>query len=230
MKKIILTLLVVTALNSCKDKKENIEASNVKVETNKTTVPEVVTETVPEEVIENTENNKNQKLEAAVESTSKTVVTTTQLEQVVSNFQNCKAVSTKRADCRNAFTKFISNTYQLSEFKDKNGGYKIYDSIQPIVSKSNNWKKIGIATNQKQIDKAIKYANNGDLVLIIDTSNTYGQVAMVQAGESKKSGSWGLKLPNVLSLANHNASKSFQGKSLAYAFKKSEDLQIYLRK
>jgi len=92
------------------------------------------------------------------------------------------------------------------------------------------WKKIGVATNQQNINKAVELARSGKLALIIDTSNTYGQVVMVQAGETKKSGSWGLKLPNVVSLANHNPTKSFQGKSLAYAFKKSENLQIYTRK
>jgi len=53
---------------------------------------------------------------------------------------------------------------------------------------------------------------------------------LVQAGKTKESGSWGLKLPNVFSLANNNPEKSFQGKPLGYAFKKSKDLTIYIRK
>ncbi len=38
-----------------------------------------------------------------------------------------------------------------------------------------------------------------------------------------------IRLPNVVSLLNRNASKSFYNKSMAYAFKKSNDLQIYIR-
>lgn len=171
-----------------------------------------------------------EKIDKAVKQTQKVNISANQLETIISDFKSCKAASVKRADCRNTFTKFISQKYQLNEFKDKNGGYEIYDSIQPIVSKSNSWIKLGEATSQENINKAVEYTNNGGLAIIIDTSNTYGQVVAIQAGEIKKSGSWGLSLPNVFSLANHNPAKSFQGKSLAYAFKKSGDLKMYLRK
>ena len=53
---------------------------------------------------------------------------------------------------------------------------------------------------------------------------------MVLAGKTKASGSWGMNLPKVFSLANYDAEKSFQDKSLAYAFKKSDDLTIFVRK
>jgi len=187
-----------------------------------------------EEALATIENNTEETVEETKEEVtseiSKVVISTNQLETVIAAFKSCKKTGKERADCRNSFTKFISNSFNLDEFKSKNGDFKIYDSIQSIVRRSASWKKIGRAIHQKNLNKALEYANEGGLALIIDTSNTYGQVVMVQAGETKKSGSWNLNLPNVLSLANHNPKKSFQGKSLAYAFKKSDDLQVFVRK
>jgi len=215
MSKIISILAVLTLLISC-NKNTNKER--------KAPTPQNVSKKEKEGI------PTKQITEEAIHKSSKVSLSTNQLNAVISEFKNCKATSTKRNDCRNTFTKFISTTYKLDEFKNKNGTYEIYDSIQPIISKSKLWEKIGVATNQQNINKAVELARSGKLALIIDTSNTYGQVVMVQAGETKKSGSWGLKLPNVVSLANHSPTKSFQGKSLAYAFKKSENLQIYTRK
>ncbi len=151
------------------------------------------------------------------------------LEQSILDFQNCKAKSEERSDCRNTLAKYINYTYNIKDFKDKNNKEVVYDSIQPIILKSSKWKSIGLATIQENLDKALMHANKGKLALIIDTSKTYGHVVVVQPGESKKSGSWALKLPKVLSLSNHNPSKSFSDKTLAYAFKKSDDLQVFIR-
>ena len=147
----------------------------------------------------------------------------------VNKFITCKKAATVRTDCRNSITKVISETYDIDEFKDPKQGYMVYDSIRPIVEKSKHWKKLG-RLNQKHIDQAVNHTNKGGLALVIDTSNSYGHVVMMVAGELKKSGSWNMKLPNVVSLANHNPEKSFNGKSLSYAMKKSNDLKIYIRR
>lgn len=149
--------------------------------------------------------------------------------EVVQSFIECKSTATERSQCRNEITRLISETHNLEEFKDSEQNYVIYDSIQPIVKRSDKWKNIGTATNQEVLNKAIAHANNGGAALIIDTSETYGHVVMLKPGEAYPSGSWNMELPNVMSLFNAKPENSFYDKSLSFAFKKSDDLQVYLR-
>ena len=212
MKKTILSILSLTFIIACKDAKSNDNFIDI------------------EEV--NTVETKNKIINTSSEEerNAKVLITTDVLEETIRTFKNCKATSTKRSDCRNAITEFVSSTYKINDFKDKENNNVIYDSIQSIVSRSSKWNKLGSVTKQKNIDKALEHTNNGGLALIVDTSETYGHVVVVLKGEAKNSGSWGLKLPQVLSLTNFSPSKSFHNKSLAYAFKKSNDLQVFLRK
>jgi len=147
----------------------------------------------------------------------------------VTRFITCKSTATKRSHCRNTITEAISTIYNVNDFKNPKGNFKIYDSIHPIIKRSKKWMNIGAATTQSNINKAIEHVNNGKLALIIDTAESYGHVVVVQPGKVTKSGSWGLKLPNVLSLLSYKPEKSFQNKSLAHAIKKNVNLQIYIR-
>ncbi|MDY8135254.1 hypothetical protein [Aquimarina sp. 2201CG5-10] len=151
------------------------------------------------------------------------------LPDIIQDFIQCKEKASERTDCRNRITQVISETYDLSEFNDPKLGFVIYDSIRPIIEASTYWQKIGTATDQETLNKATEHANNGGLSLIIDTSTDYGHVVMILPGDIKKSGSWNMNLPDVLSLLNYKPEKSFYNKSLSYAFEKSEDLQIYTR-
>ena len=148
---------------------------------------------------------------------------------VVKNFIECKSAATERSHCRNEITRLISETHGLEEFKDSEQNYVIYDSIQPIVKRSDKWKNIGAATDQEVLNKGIAHANNGGAALIIDTSETYGHVVMLKPGEAYPSGSWNMQLPNVLSLFNAKPENSFYDKSLSFAFKKSDDLHVFVR-
>jgi hypothetical protein len=151
-------------------------------------------------------------------------------DAIIKDFIDCKSSAEEdRNLCRNEITKVISEIYSLSEFKNADQEYLIYDSIQPIISKSKKWENIGLATNPETLDEALAHTNNGGLSLIIDTSESYGHVVMVIAGKAKYSGSWEMNLPDVLSLLNFQADKSFYDKSLSYAFKKSDDLRVYIR-
>jgi len=163
-------------------------------------------------------------------STSDTGVKLTSLDVAleVEKFISCKKINTKRNDCRNSITKLISKTFDLAEFKNREGGYLIYDSIRPIAERSKKWLKLG-AIDQESLDMAVAHTNRNGLALIIDTSETYGHVVMIVSGASKKSGSWDMKLPNVLSLSNYKPEKSFSNKSLSYAMKKSKNLHVFIR-
>ncbi|MBW1297856.1 hypothetical protein [Aquimarina litoralis] len=168
-----------------------------------------------------------------IKNESNTANTTTSLSSLdlameVDNFIICKKTATKRNDCRNSITKTITKAFDLTEFSDPKLGYVIYDSIRPIAERSKNWLQLG-TINQESIDQALAHTNRGGLSLIIDTAETYGHVVMIVPGDTKKSGSWDMKLPNVLSLSNYKPEKSFSNKSLSYAMKKSDDLKIYVR-
>ncbi|WP_299247088.1 hypothetical protein [uncultured Aquimarina sp.] len=211
MKKIPLLLLSILFMISCKDDQKQ-----------KTSDTENETESV--------QNNNSNDLKTDSKNPINPSVKLTSLDLAleVENFITCKKTATKRNDCRNSITKTISKAFGLTEFSDPKLGYVVYDSIRPIAEKSKNWLQLG-AVDQKNIDMALAHTNRGGLSLIIDTAETYGHIVMIVPGESKKSGSWGMKLPNVLSLTNYKPEKSFSNKSLSYAMKKSEDLKVYIR-
>jgi len=211
MKKILLLFLSVIFMISCKEdaKQKYTEAEN------KT------------EAVENVKSDDT-KTSGKEQNTATTKRSDLDLTAEVENFITCKKASTERNDCRNSITKTISKAFGLNEFHDPKLGYVVYDSIRPIVERSRNWLQLG-SVNQETIDQALAHADRGGLALIIDTSQTYGHVVMVVPGESKKSGSWGMKLPKVLSLTNYKPEKSFSDKSLSYAMKKSDDLKVYVR-
>lgn len=172
--------------------------------------------------------------ETPAKAETKEVTLPTNQEQFLSTtiayFKQCKAESTNRNDCRNSITKMITEFYNIGDFRAKDGGFVIYDSIQPIVKRSNDWVKLGAASNQEVLDKAQQAANKGKATLAIDVSETYGQVAMIIPGKLTKSGSWNLQVPNAAALVNYDAEKSFMDKSLAYAFKSAENIVLYSKK
>ncbi|MBQ4820738.1 hypothetical protein [Aquimarina sp. MMG016] len=210
MKKTLLILASILLIISCKDDQKSKDAENKTSDKN--------------EVVSDTETSSTPQKTSSPTNASKTL----DLEQEVQNFITCKKAATERNDCRNSITKIISEGFDLTEFNDPKLGYVVYDSIRPIAESSRNWIQLG-TINQETIDQALEHTNRGGLALIIDTSETYGHVVMIVPGESKKSGSWGMKLPNVLSLTNYKPEKSFSDKSLSYAMKKSDDLKIFLR-
>ncbi|WP_298309813.1 hypothetical protein [uncultured Aquimarina sp.] len=211
MKKVLPLFVLVICLFSCKDDQKQ-----------KTTDTENETEVVEK----NQDNDFKKKNADRINTSSK--LSSIDLAIEVENFIICKKTATERNDCRNSITKTISKAFGLTEFSDPKLGYVIYDSIRPIAERSKNWLQLGSVT-QETIDQALAHTNRGGLSLIIDTAETYGHVVMIVSGESKKSGSWDMKLPQVLSLTNYKPEKSFSNKSLSYAMKKSEDLKIFIR-
>lgn len=151
------------------------------------------------------------------------------LSTTIAYFKKCKAESTNRNDCRNSITKMITEFYNIGDFRAKDGGFVIYDSIQPIVKRSSAWTKLGNASDQEALNKAQQAANNGKATIAIDVSQTYGQVAMIIPGKLTKSGSWKSNVPNTAALVNYSADKSFMNKSLSYAFKSAENIMLFTK-
>ncbi len=202
MKKIVIVLAVLGCFISCKKEAKTEKASPAK------------------------EKETTQEVEAVKLSVDKEQF----LSTTIAYFKNCKENSTSRNDCRNSITKMISEFYKIDDFKNANGDYVIYDSIQPIVMKESAWIKLGNADNQEALDKAQVAANNGNATIAIDISESYGQVAMIIPGKLTHSGSWKLKVPNTAALVNYDASKSFANKSLSYAFKSTKNIVLFTKK
>ncbi|WP_108805221.1 hypothetical protein [Aquimarina sp. Aq107] len=212
MKKIIPLLLLVICLFACKNEQKEKTLDT-------------------EDKIESTDDNQEKEAEKKnnnYQTSSVVKPANIDLTKEVENFIICKKAATERNDCRNSIAKTITKVFEVTEFRDQKLGYVLYDSIRPIAERSKSWLQLGTVT-QQTIDQALEHTNRGGLALIIDTSETYGHVVVIVPGESKKSGSWGMKLPNVLSLSNYKPEKSFSNKSLSYAMKKSDDLKVFVR-
>lgn len=210
MKKVLPLFILIICVFACKDdqKQKTPDAKNE---------------------IETTENKKEKDVDNNSDQASSTIKQTNiDLTKEVENFIICKRAATERNDCRNSITKTISKVFDLTEFSDPKLEYVIYDSIRPIAEQSKNWLQLG-TVNQETIDQALAHTNRGGLSLIFDTAETYGHVVMIVPGDSKKSGSWDMKLPNVLSLSNFKPEKSFSNKSLSYAMQKSDNLKVFIR-
>jgi len=199
MKKIIIIVLAFISVISCKQDAKS-EKSNTKTEKATTTESSDVKLSVDKEQL---------------------------LSTTIAYFKNCKETEVNRNDCRNSITKMISEFYGVSDFKNAQGNYVIYDSIQPIIKKSDTWVKLGKANDQKVLEKAQEAANNGKATIAIDVSESYGQIAMIISGKLTNSGSWKLKVPNTAALINYDATKSFMNKSLSYAFKSTENIILF---
>ncbi len=149
------------------------------------------------------------------------------LGKAIVSFKDCKASAEKRMDCRNSITKMVSEFYTIDDFKNDKGNFVIYDSIQPIVKRSSDWKRLGSALDQEVLSKAQENANNGKATIAIDTSETYGLVVMVVPGETRKSNAWSLNTPNAAALVNYNPEMSFFNKALSYAFKSPKNVVLF---
>ncbi|WP_459210149.1 hypothetical protein [Aquimarina rhabdastrellae] len=216
MKKLILPILAISLCFACKDD-------------TKKTAPKVSPMVKKSRERTRKESKKPASLQDDHTTNTTSSTPTIDFTTVVSDFIACKQQASERNHCRNSISQIISQTYSIADFKDQKNGYVIYDSIRPIISRSNQWKKLGSALNQQHLDQAMEHTNNGGLSLVIDTENSYGHVVMLVPGEMKKSSSWNLQLPPVLSLLNFKPEKSFNGKALSYAMKKSNSLQVYIR-
>ncbi|MBC8755837.1 hypothetical protein H2O64_14260 [Kordia sp. YSTF-M3] len=214
MYRIIMLLVVFVFVISCKEEAKS-----------STTTKTTSTKTTPTETTKENEWSVTAVKKAEMSSNKEQLLSTT-----IAYFKNCKENSTNRNDCRNSITKMIAEFYKISDFKNDKGEYVVYDSIQSIVKKSDNWTKLGNASNQESLVKAQAAANNGNATIAIDISESYGQVAMIIPGDLTNSGSWKLQVPNTAALVNYDAKKSFTNKPLSYAFKSTENIVLFSKK
>lgn len=253
MKKFIIPLLAATMSIACQDSTTVQQSQIAQSQSEKAVIAAAKTRNNDQETLDRIENLKKELAKDVAVNSSKSVAEKTvdteaiksveevlgaqpDVAVVVADFIKDKADPVTKNTTRSRITRVMSETFGLSEFKNSEptgtgkSGYVAYDKILPIIKQSISWQRIGNATDQNVLDRALEHANNGGLAIAIDTSVTYGHVVMVLPGDAVKSGSWNLQLPKVLSLSNHKPENSFHDKSLAYAFKKSDAVEIYIEK
>ncbi len=150
------------------------------------------------------------------------------LEEIQSDYDNCKANETKDKECNYFTAEAICRFYQISDF-EKEGVYVSYREIKNVVTLMGGaWEPIGIATNQDDLDKAQKNANDTKATIAFDPNKT-NHVAIILPGKTSKSGAWGMDVPNSASFFIHKP-ESYINKGLSYSFSSPEGIILYTKK
>ncbi len=150
-----------------------------------------------------------------------------QLVQVKSEFLDCTQTS---GNCEGYTYEAMRLVYSSQENKE----YTDNHSFVQALKSSSNWKELGPGYNQHVLEKAQQAANSGQAAVAV----YFGQgkeplhVAVILPGELSTSGSWGLQVPNSISLPDFEPDHSYIGKPLSYAFEKRMllSLKIYVHK
>lgn len=203
LKKIILSLSVITALVSCSESLD-------KKEFEKTVVTNPVKEVQPNPVLKSNPNAFSENLQS---------------------FQACKESSAKPSQCKEFIAKSICEYYGISDLKE-GGNYVDYDKIPEKLKDLRTWKKIG-SFNEENIQLALKQLNSFDKpVLVFNNNDSYVHVvALAPKGKTTKSRKWGnISVPSCISFfPTRAANKSFISKGINYAFKSVSGLEIWTK-
>ena len=163
-------------------------------------------------------------------SVALTPTATADLQGLLDDFNTCREAATSRKDCRHWISKLVCEFHGIDDFKG-GGAYVVYDSIRPMIERTNEWTNMGSGNDASVLKQAQTNANNGHAVLAIDVSQSYGMVVLVLPGEGEKASRWGDNIvPNAACFTHVKALKPFINKSVAYAFRTPENIVFYSRK
>ncbi len=152
----------------------------------------------------------------------------TTIESILSEYQQCKAEETSNY-CK-TFTARAICEYNGVEDLMENGAYVNYHKIYDFIKKNSKWKNLGLATSQVTLDNAQLMANKGFPVVAIDIKDKHKFSIMILQGEQAKSSQWNLNVPNCAAFFPTNYKRSFINKTLNYAWKSPEGIQLWVRK
>lgn len=150
------------------------------------------------------------------------------IETILDEYQQCKEEKTSNY-CK-AFTARAICEYNGVEDLSENGEYVNYHKIHDFILGNSKWKNLGMATSQETLDNAQMMANKGFPVVAIAINDKHNFTVMILQGEQTKSGKWGLNVPNCAVFFPTNYKRSFINKSLNYAWKSPEGIQLWVRK
>lgn len=154
----------------------------------------------------------------------------TELQKSLVEFKNCME-SGKEENCRSLVGKSVNIVYDVNDFYSQSKGrYLSAFEIADELTDASKWKKLGPAYDQKILNKSQELANARKPVIAVykDKAGEAQHAVLLLPGQLRKSGSWGMEVPNAVSFFTHDPAKSFVDKSLSYAFSKSMLLNIEL--
>lgn len=153
------------------------------------------------------------------------------IEQLITEFESCKSTHPDdRTACKHFTAEAICKYNAIDDLKDEEGHYIDYHEIYDFVNGNSGWTFLGNGNDQSVLDNAQDLANKGYAVIAIDSDDKHKFCALIVEGEQKKSGSWGLNAPNSAAFFPGSKPESFVNKTLNYAFRNPETLEIFVNK
>lgn len=150
------------------------------------------------------------------------------LSEIQNDYDVCKATESSENECNQFTAEALCRFYEIEDFK-KNGDYVTYREIKDVVTLNGGiWQPIGYATNQADLERAQNFANDTKATIAFDP-NKSNHVAIILPGKMKKSGSWGMEVPNSASFFVHKA-ESYINKGLSYSFSSPKGIILYAKK
>ncbi len=150
------------------------------------------------------------------------------IEAILEEYQQCKQ-NESSSFCKTFTARAICEYNGVDDLKEK-GEFIEYHDIHNKILKDDTWKNLGMADSQEALDNAQLMANKGFPVVAIDTKDKHKFSVLVLQGEQAKSGKWGLNVPNCAAFFPTNYKRSFINKTLNYAWKKPNGIQLWVRK
>ena len=148
-----------------------------------------------------------------------------QAERIYSEFLSCSQETNYR--CRTYTSELISTVYDIENLKTSTG-FMSNALLAQHIEKSEDWTLMGPAYRSEVLAKAQEMANEDKAVVAVykDEIGQLMHVAVVLPGELTASGTWGMQVPNSVSLAVYDSDHSYLNKGLSYAFKKHMLLRV----
>ncbi len=143
------------------------------------------------------------------------------IDQVKSAFIEC----TKSSSGCEAYTfQALEVVYPDQSSFDFTDNHSFYSTVKS----ANSWELLGAAYSQPVLSAAQKHANEGHAVVAIylDKNDEPLHIAVILPGELQNSGSWGMLVPQAVSLPDFNPDNAFTRKPLSYAFEKRALLSL----
>lgn len=152
------------------------------------------------------------------------------LETLLKEYNECINDAEDDLSCKE-FTAYAICSFYKHDGLKKEGNYIKYHDIYSFIEDSNDWDDLGSASDNDVLIEAQKLANEGHIVLAIKTEDKYPLPVLIVPGELSQSQKWGGKVPNSTAFFPiRSGMKSYINKTLNYAWRGPEGIEIYVMK
>lgn len=150
-------------------------------------------------------------------------------EENLDEFKSCRSTKKTNAECKEFIAKAVCEYYGIDDLKEGTN-YVDYDKIPEKLKELDSWEKVGDFT-EENIQTALEQLNNfGKPVLVFNEDDKYVHVvALAPNGKVLKSRKWGnISVPSCISYFPRR-NDSFTKNGINYAFKKADNLVIWMK-